>query len=169
MGDPYDSSVRVARLLALIAMVALIAGCSESDEESAIDGSSTPGLVLITSREDSCEYQGPRSVEDGRLTVEAVRDGGGDATIELLRLGPGVAFADFATHTEDEQVRLERGAATLGYAQFATLEASIPLEGPGADQRVLEPQPGDLEPGTHVFLCVRSPSLELLGPLELTQ
>ena len=162
--------VRLAWLIGLVAVsVAVVAGCSGDDEEGSVDGSSTPGLVLITSREDSCEYEGPSSVEVGRLTVEAVREGNSDVSIELLRLGPGVEVDDFAAHLEDEQIRLERGSATLGYAQFATLEATLPLEGPSAVQRILKTQPGDLEPGTHVFLCIRSPALELLGPLELTR
>jgi hypothetical protein len=163
--------VHTRRTLSLAAFVslALVTGCSGAgdDDETTPAKPATPGLVVITTDEDSCEYAGPRAVGDGRLTVEFVRKGDSDGSVELLRLSNGVDFDDFAAHIEQEQERLERGFQTLGYARFASLEVTAPLEG-SDEQRVVTPQPGDLEPGTHAFLCIRAPALDLVGPLELT-
>lgn len=161
----------VASLLraGIVAAAALALAACSGDESAEIE--TTPegpivGIVSITMRDGSCEREGPRTVSDGHLTVEFVKEDEGDGSFELLRLADGITFDMLEEHVEREQVRLEDGRVTLGYGAFASLEASAELIGSDRDA-ILEPQPGDLEPGEHAILCIRSPELDLVGPLTV--
>jgi hypothetical protein len=147
----------------LLALPACDGGESEAETETT---GPTTGVVTITMTDGACDYDGPTSVRDGRLTVELVKETDTDGSFELLRIADGTTFDELEARIEDDSERIEQGRQPVGYRSLATLEASAELIG-SDDQQLLNPQRQDLEPGPHAFLCIQSSRLDVAGPLEL--
>jgi hypothetical protein len=138
----------------------------ESDAETETSTGPTAGVVTIIMTDDSCDYDGPESVSDGRLTIELVKETDTDGSFELLRIAEGTTFDELEARIDDDSERIESGRQPVGYQSLASLEASAELLG-SDDQHVMTPQRQDLEPGAHAFLCIQSSGLDVAGPLEL--
>lgn len=156
--------------LGIVAAAALALAACSGDESAETETTTGPivGVVTVTMRNGSCELDGPSTVSDGHLTLELLKEDDADGSFELLRLADGITFDMLEDHVEREQERLEDGRVTLGNGAFASLEAGAELIGSDRDA-ILEPQPGDLEPGEHAILCIRSPELDIVGPLTLVR
>jgi hypothetical protein len=150
-------------------MALSLCACGGADEDETEPAPTEPiaGIVSVTLRDGSCTLDGPRTVSDGHLIVELLRDDDEqEGSFELLRLADGITFEALEEHVEREEDRLESGRQTLGYEAFASLEASAELIEPDR-QAVLDPQPQDLEPGEHAVLCIQLPKLDVVGPLTV--
>ena len=142
-----------------------VAACGGNDDPTPEPPVS--GVVTVTMTEDGCEYTGPESMPDDRLTLETVKQIEGEASFQLLRLEPHVTYGDLESHIEREHERRASSQQTVGYESLAALEASTELV-EGDRQAVIASQPNDLQPGTHAVLCIEPSRLDLAGPLVLT-
>jgi hypothetical protein len=73
------------------------------------------GVVTITMTDDSCDYDGPESVSDGRLTIELVKETDTDGSFELLRIAEGTTFDELEARIDDDSERIESGRQPVGY------------------------------------------------------
>jgi hypothetical protein len=157
--------MRVALALAVAASSLAISACGGDDDP--VPEPPVTGVVTVTMTEDGCEYAGPESLPDDRLTLETMKEIDGEGSFQLLRLEPHVTYADLESHIAREHERRAGGQQTVGYESLAALEASTELL-EGDHQALIAPQPNDLQPGTHAVLCIQPTRLDLAGPLVLT-
>lgn len=157
--------MRLALASVLGASLLVLPACAGDDDPT--PEPPVAGVVTVTMTEDGCEYAGPESMPDDRLTLETVKQIDGEASFQLLRLEPGVTYADLESHIEREHERRASDQQTVGYDSLASLKASTKLL-EADNQAVISPQPNDLQPGTHAVLCIQQFRLNLAGPLVLT-
>ena len=158
--------MRLVLAFLVAATLPALSACDGAESEATLETGGMTGLVTITMTEDSCDYEGPTSIGDRKLTVELLKETDSDGTFELLRITEGTTFDELEARIDADGERIAEGLEPVGYQSLASLEVSAELIGAGDRQRLLRPL--RLEPGPHAFLCIQEAGLGLAGPLEVT-